>query len=70
MPKGILVKKGQSLNFILCAEFDHKGLSFRTNGDDRVASDSDDFKIHSSGLNKNGTDVKFGQIPSIFYTYA
>ena len=69
-PKGISVKKGQSFNFVICTEFDHKGKSYHTGSDDRVASDSDDFKIHKSDLNKNGGDLTCGLIPSIYYTYA
>ena len=69
-PKGISVKKGQCFNFVICTEFDHKGRSYCTRSDDRVASDSDDFKIHKSDLNANGTDVTSGLIPSIYYTYA
>jgi hypothetical protein len=69
-PKGISVKKGQSFNFVICTEFDHKGRSYCTKGDDRVASDSDDFKIHESSLSKNGGGLTSGLIPSIYYTYA
>ena len=64
-PKGISVKKGQSFNFVICTQFDHKGSSYCTGGDDRVASDSDDFKIHKSDLDKNGTGLVEGLIPSI-----
>ena len=69
-PMGISVKKGQYFNFVICTEFDHKGWSYHTSGDDRVASDSDDFKIHTSYLSVNGTDLVDGLIPSIYYTYA
>ena len=69
-PMGISVKKGQSFNFVICTEFDHKGDSYCTDSDDRVASDSDDFKIHESDQNKNGGDLTGGLIPSIYYTYA
>ena len=69
-PMGISVKKGQCFNFVIFTEFDHKGRSYSTSGDNRVASDSDDFKIHNSDLSKNGTDVTDGLIPSIYYTYA
>ena len=51
-------------------EFDHKGRSYHTDSDDRVASGSDDFKIHESGLGENATDVTEGLIPSLYYTYA
>ena len=53
-----------------CIEFDHKGKSFYTSGDDRVASGLDDFKIHKSDLCKNGGGVTGGLIPSIYYTHA
>ena len=69
-PMGISVKKGQCFNFVICTQFDHEGKSYCTRDDDRVASGSDDFKIHKSDLNKNGTDVTNGLIPSIYYTNA
>ena len=64
------MKKGQCFNFVICAEFDHKGESHCTRYDDRVASDSDDFKIHESSLANNGGGLKSGLVPSIYYTYA
>ena len=64
------MKKGKSFNLVICIEFDPKGRSYCTRDDDRVASDSDDFRIHMSDLSKNYTDVTRGLIPSIFYTSA
>jgi hypothetical protein len=68
--KGILVKEGQSFNFVMSLEFDEKVKCYCTRDDTRKQLGGDDFKIHKSTLSKNGTDVEDGIIPSIFYTYA
>jgi hypothetical protein len=69
-PMKILVNKGQFLNFVICAEFDHNGGTFSTYNDDRAVNWQDDFKIHKSDLSKSYTDVTNGLIPSIYYSYA
>ena len=71
-PQGILVKAGQCFNFSQRMKYgkDDSCRSYNSRNSKRKYKDTDDFKIHDSDLDKNGTAVDSGLIPSIFYTDA